>query len=274
MPVQTRHPTRYPAVNATVLGLCADIRAILGSSFAGMYLDGSLASGDFDPASSDIDFVVTTTTALPDAIVAALAAMHERFAAGDSPWARRLEGSYIPQDDLRDYDATRHAPGRFPRIEMGSPLAMAQHDKDWLFHRAILHDHGLVVLGPAPHTWIEPVAPDDLRRAMAGTLGEWWALMLDDPGPLRDPGYRAYCILTMCRALYTFEHGRVTSKPAAAAWVQAAGGAPWGDVVGRALAIHARGAEAGVVPATIEEAQAAIRYVLARASRQARPGWS
>src|SRR5687768_17507229 len=115
------HPTPYPEVSATVLRLCADIDAILGEYCAGMYLDGSLASGDFNPASSDIDFVVTTTGVLPGDLVAALATMHKRFAAGDSPWAQRLEGSYIPQQEMRAYDATRHAPGRFPRIEMGSP---------------------------------------------------------------------------------------------------------------------------------------------------------
>lgn len=261
---ETTYPTPFPEVNRTVLGLCSEIQDILGTYFVGMYLDGSLASGDFNPQSSDIDFVVTTTTALPDTQVAALAALHERFAAGASPWAQRLEGSYIPQHELRAYDPTRAAPQQFPRIEMGSPFGMAQHDIDWLFHRSILWERGVVVAGPAPRTWLDPVAPDDLRRAMAGTLGEWWELMLDEPGPLRDRGYRAYAVLTMCRALYTIEHGRITSKPTAAAWVQTIGGAPWGDVVERALQIQAHGITGDVRPLTIEEAQAAIRYVVAR----------
>lgn len=262
---RTPHPTPYPEVNRAVLGLCREIQGILGGYFAGMYLDGSLAGGDFNPRSSDIDFVVTTTVALPADLVAGLAAMHERFAAGSSPWASRLEGSYIPRHELRAYDPTRHAPRQFPRVEMGSPFGMAWHDVDWLFHRSILWERGVVVEGHAPRDWLDPVSPDDLRRAMVGTLGEWWELMLDEPGPLRDPGYRAYAVLTMCRALYTIEHGRIATKPAAAAWVQAAGGAPWGDLVERALQIQARGTTDAARPLAIEEAQAAIRYVAARA---------
>ena len=53
----------------------------LGDQFAGLYLYGSLAAGDFDPPSgSDIDFVVATHGALNDATVAALAAMHADLA--------------------------------------------------------------------------------------------------------------------------------------------------------------------------------------------------
>ena len=256
--------TPYPDVNAALSWLLAEVRAILGDHFLGMYLDGSLASGDFDPQSSDIDFVVVTAGPFPAHLLPALADMHARFAAGDSPWARRLEGSYIPRDDLRAYDPTRSPPAQFPRIEMGSALAVVQHDSDWLFHRAILHEHGVALAGPAPDTLIDPVPPDDLRRAMRGTLHEWWATMLDDPGPLRDPQYRAYAVLTMCRARYTLEHGRITSKPAAARWVESTGGPPSTDLIERALLTRSGAGSAEVRPPAIDEVQAVIRFVVDR----------
>ncbi len=55
------HPTPYADVNAVLSDFLARIRLILGDRFRGMYLDGSLALGDFNPQSSDIDFVVTTS---------------------------------------------------------------------------------------------------------------------------------------------------------------------------------------------------------------------
>ena len=48
--------------------------------------------------------------------------------------------------------------------------------------------------------------------------------------------YQAYAVLTMCRALYTLQHGIVVSKPAAARWAQAALGERWAALVERALA--------------------------------------
>ena len=53
-------PTPYPDVNEILDLLLARASAILGPQLVGMYLYGSLSSGDFDPASSDIDFVIVT----------------------------------------------------------------------------------------------------------------------------------------------------------------------------------------------------------------------
>jgi len=52
--------TVYPEVNAVLQELLSGARALLGPRFVGMYLDGSLAIGDFDPGKSDLDFVVVT----------------------------------------------------------------------------------------------------------------------------------------------------------------------------------------------------------------------
>jgi predicted nucleotidyltransferase len=56
-----KFPTPYPDVNEVLLTLLDNVRAILGDYFTGMYLYGSLASGDFDPRRSDIDFLVVTS---------------------------------------------------------------------------------------------------------------------------------------------------------------------------------------------------------------------
>jgi len=68
-----------------------------------MYLDGSLAMGDFEPDKSDLDFVVVTDSEIPSDTFGALKGMHDRIASGPSKWARELEGSYISQRALR-YD--------------------------------------------------------------------------------------------------------------------------------------------------------------------------
>jgi hypothetical protein len=39
--------------------------------------------------------------------------------------------------------------------------------------------------------------------------------------------YQAYAILTMCRALYTLQHGTVVSKSVAARWAQEVLGERW-----------------------------------------------
>jgi hypothetical protein len=224
-------PTPYPDINAVLHLLLISVQATLGDHFMGMYLHGSLASGDFDPQRSDIDFVVVTAGALPDVLIPALAALHARLLDSGLSWATKLEGTYFPQQVLR-----RYAPSDalYPSVNEAR-FYMGGHGSDWVIQSHILREHGIVLAGPAPRSWIDPVAPDDLRQAMRALLREWWAPMLHDTGRLRSAEYQAYAILTMCRALYTLETGAVVSKPVAARWAQAALGARRAALIERAL---------------------------------------
>ena len=91
MPAHVAHPTPYPDVNAVLHVLLSGVQAVLGDHFVGMYLSGSLASGDFAPQrSGDIDFVVVTVDELPDEMLPALEAMHACITTSGLKWATRL----------------------------------------------------------------------------------------------------------------------------------------------------------------------------------------
>jgi len=237
-PVTTRqHPTPYPDVNAVLGDFLSRIQTILGDHFCGMYLSGSLALGDFAAHRSDIDFVVATDAEVSGDLLSSLRAMHARFNAGDSPWATEVEAAYIPRDALRRYDP---ADARHPHIERGADetLDMDEFGSDWIVQRSILREHGIVLAGPDPKTLIDPVLPDDLRRAVAALMDEWWGPMRDDPAPLlrQHIGYQAYAVLTMCRILSTLDSGAVVSKPVAARRAQGVRGGRWAALIERALA--------------------------------------
>jgi predicted nucleotidyltransferase len=104
MSAHITHPTPAPDVNAVLHVLLSEVQTVLENRFIGMYLYGSLASGDFDPGLSDIDFVVVTADELPDEMLPALEAMHPRITASGLKWATKLEGSYIPRQAIRRYD--------------------------------------------------------------------------------------------------------------------------------------------------------------------------
>jgi hypothetical protein len=211
------NPTPYSDINALLRLLLADVQATLGKPFVGMYLCGSLASGDFDYATSDIDFVVVTAGALPAELVAALEAMHVRLIDGGLKWAIKLEGTYLPRDVVRRYQPSN---ALYPSLNEGS-FYTGRHGGEWVIQSHILREHGVTLAGPAPHDLVDPVAPADLRRATRQLLAEWWAPMLQDTTRLRADEYQAYATLTMCRALYTLATGAVVSKPVAARWAQA-----------------------------------------------------
>ena len=143
----------YPEVSALLQELLEDVPTILGNHLVGMYLFGSLTSGDFDQ-DSDIDVIVVTDEEISGALFSALQAMHARIYAGDSPWTIQLEVSYIPQHALRRYDP---ANALHPHIDRGrgEDLVMMQHDSSWVVQRHTLRERGIALAGPAPQILIE-----------------------------------------------------------------------------------------------------------------------
>jgi predicted nucleotidyltransferase len=225
------NPTPYPGVNATLLALRDETRAILGERFVGLYLYGSLSSGDFNPRSSDIDFLVITDGYLTEELVAALETMHNRLWSSDLKWAAKLEGSYLPLACLRFYIPED---GPYPCVNEGK-FYLARHGSDWIIQRHILRESGRSIAGPELRPLIDPVSPDDLRGAVRGILNEWWRPMLDDPSFLQRRDYQAFGTLTMCRATYALRSGEIVSKPTAARWFQAQF-PQWAGLIERALA--------------------------------------
>ena len=226
-----KDPTQYPDVNEVIQLLLASVQDVLGIEFLGMYLYGSLASGDFNTERSDIDFVVTTANELSPETVSRLAVMHHRIYASGLKWAKKLEGAYITKNALRSHNANDIArpclnEGKFYQERLGS---------DWVIQRHILREQGVAVAGPDLKELIYLVRPDDLRQAVKGILQEWWAPMLNDPAWIKDSEYQVFAVLTMCRALHTIKFGEIVSKRAAAAWAQDAHG-QWNSLIKAALA--------------------------------------
>jgi len=262
--MNTTHPTPYPEVNVLLQELLESVRTILGSHFVGMYLDGSLTSGDFDQ-DSDIDFVVVTDDEISGNLFSALQAMHERIATIASWCAIQLEGSYISQHALRRYDPA-HA--QHPNIERGKGerLKMVQHDDAWVIHRYVLRERGMTLAGPTPQTLIDPVSPNDLRQAMLKILHGWAAQILDDPAQMNRRGYQSYTVLSLCRILYTLQYGTVVSKPVAARWAQETLGERWVPLIERTWAGR-RNPRSEASSEDVNGTLEFIRYILERSQQ-------
>ena len=216
--MNTLFPTPYPEVNEVLVLLLAHVKEILQDDFVGMYLYGSLSSGDFNPETSDIDFLVVTRDALSKVKIGALETMHNETWATSVKRAGELEGAYIPRELIR-----RHTPNGpdCPAVNEGQ-FYVAPLGSDWIIQRHVVREYGVVLEGPDPNTLIDFVSPEEIRSAVLGVLHEWWFPMLDEPSWLRehDGAYHAFAVITMCRVLHALEHGTITSKPKAVQWAR------------------------------------------------------
>lgn len=228
------HPTPFSEINSLLDEFLQRVTPILTGQLVGFYIDGSLALGDFDPAHSDVDFLVATRDTLQEAVVSELDAMHWTLTNSHRPFATELEGSYIPIEALTRYNSDNAI---HPNLERGRDerLRLKHHHHDWILHRHIVREHGITIFGSPPAAIIDSVSPAELRDATAGVMRSWWSTP-EAAESIRQghPGYLAYVVQTMCRALYTWEYGMVISKPAACRWALFALEAEWQPLIRRA----------------------------------------
>lgn len=260
-------PTPDVDVNTLLRVLRDEVMRILGPTLVGMYLSGSLALGNLT-AGSDVDVVVATEAELSDTTFAALRTMHDRLSATGRRWADQLEMVYIPVAALRRHDparATHPYLGRGP----GEHLRVITLHTDWVVHRVVLRDRGIILAGPPPTTLIAPISVDELRAAQVELMRFWWAPMAGvgaEADFLRQRGHQSLAVLTMCRMLYTLRTGEITSKSAAACWGQANLASCWWGLIERADAWRTDHAPDDSVLAPEDEiraTQALIRQVAA-----------
>lgn len=223
-------PTPYPELNAVLQELVDGAGRVLGDNLVAAWLQGSFAVGGFD-LHSDVDFIIATKQELSDLQVRDLQAMHQLIYDLESDWAKHLEGSYFPTTVLREY-AQR---GRWLwYLDHGSrELERSAHDNTVVV-RWILRETGVVIAGPQPSTWIDPIPTEVLRQDILETINTWGGEILADPEQINNRFYQTFAVLSYCRMLHDLHTGVVGSKRSGAEWAKVNLDPSWRGLIDRA----------------------------------------
>ncbi|MEI6136294.1 MAG: aminoglycoside adenylyltransferase domain-containing protein [Chloroflexota bacterium] len=231
------------------------VQTALGDSFVGLYVRGSLALGDFDDYTSDVDLVAVMEQPLDEAQFRALRAMHRRIESSRSPYVPRYEITYLDRLAVR-----RFVPGeRHATLRQGGSLEWVEHRVDWIIERWVLREHGFRILGPDPHALIDPITSDQLIEANRQRLADWRS-WLDDPSDgawAPKHGQMAYVVETMCRCRYAVATGSIATKPQAVRWALEAFPEPWRTTVRRS---HIWRADSTIDPKIVPEVRRFVEW--------------
>jgi len=194
--------------------LLSRIQSILGPKLAGLYLEGSLVLGDFDPRTSDIDLTAALTGALDDREFSALQTMHAEVARDNPSWDDRIEVCYIPLDLLK---SVKSRTGQIANISPGEPFHRLEARKEWLMNWYLIRERSQTLFGPPPKTIIEPITRAEFIESVKDHARAWdeWVQ------GMKNRYAQSYAILSMCRALYSVRSGDQASKKQAALWAKA-----------------------------------------------------
>ena len=166
----------FPDLNEVLRDLVEGVRPILEEegNFCGAYLQGSFAVGGAD-VHSDVDFLVVVHDEVTPAQENRLRALHARFPDSDVGWAQHLEGSYVPKVALQRVSTTR-TPWLY--VDNGSRVMERSDHDNTAVVRWVLHEHGVVLAGPAPAELVDQVTATQLRREVLGTLDAKWSRVI------------------------------------------------------------------------------------------------
>jgi predicted nucleotidyltransferase len=203
--------TEYPKVDEVIYILLSNMQDILGSKLIGLYLDGSLVLGDFDPKVSDIDLTAILENDLDDQEFELLKKKHEELVNNTPEWDDRIEVCYISKEALNSV-RTKIMP--IVNISPGEPFHRTETQKEWLMNWYLIREKSITIFGSDPNEVIDPISKDEFIQNVKAHTEAWG----DGVKNMKSKYAQAYAILTICRALYAYKNGDQVSKKQAAEW--------------------------------------------------------
>jgi predicted nucleotidyltransferase len=225
----------YPELRDVLSVFADEIAAELGENLVGIYLVGSLASGDFD-ADSDVDFLVVTNTELTEASMKPLQEIQAKIHDMDGYPAKHLEGSYISLAALNDWKTVGKK--KLYYFDNGSTTyERSTHDNQWHV-RWILRERGITLLGPKPETILPEIPLHELRNEIKVAMldvKQFFEDEIDRPLSFFNSRFgQSFTVLTYCRMLHTLHTGTVQSKKAGMHWAKQAVEQKWANLIEQA----------------------------------------
>lgn len=203
----------YPDIDGLLKDLLHQIRHVLDEKLVGLYLYGSLVTGDFDRGVSDFDLLAATTTDIDAGEFDRLQGLHLDFVNNHPAWDNRVEIAYLSVAGLKTF---KTKVSRMAVISPGEPFHFKDAGKAWLLNWWQVRERGLALYGPEPKTLIEPISREEFLNTVREHAQHWREWVQDS----RRRKSQSYAILTMCRVLYAAKNDEQVSKRQAALWAQ------------------------------------------------------
>jgi len=220
-------PTLPAELYDLLCDLLAGLRGVFGDELAGVYLYGSSVAGDFDAKRSDVDLLIACASDVAGRM-GEIDAFHGALIRARPAWEDRIDAVFAPIAALRDF---RTQVSWLAFVSPGEPLHLRETGEVWLVNWHLVREIGVTLVGPSPRALIAPTTQAEFVAAVRAHLRGWpdWIKASDRPG------FHAYTVLTICRALHVCRNGNQLSKPQAARWA-AAEYPQWAALIASALA--------------------------------------
>jgi predicted nucleotidyltransferase len=143
--------------------LTDEIQHNSNDSLVGLYVYGSLVTGDFDKDRSDIDLLAVVDSDVDGDTIDRLDRMHARCVEDHPAWEDRIEVAYVPAPALWNF---RTRTDQIAVVSPGEPFHLKAPGKDWLINWYMVREVGVTSCGPPPSAMI----PEIVASRITGTV--------------------------------------------------------------------------------------------------------
>lgn len=221
----------------------------------GVYLHGSISLGAFNPETSDLDFVTILNRKPTQADISALQVVHNQMNR-ESRFGRRMEGHYVPLDDMTvgvpEFLYPSFAEGRYEGLRSVMKLYWYQ-----------LRNAGVRIYGPAPSSVFPEVPWSKISAEMQTNLNHYWTEKAKNGIALLSEGPVEFAVLTICRILYTLDKHKITSKTSAGRYALENLPFEWHLLVKEALRIKSESKSSSLYPNRWQRAKDTQQFIAA-----------
>lgn len=252
--------THDKEVKPVLAQLTVGLSSILRDNLVGVYVYGSLITGDYDPGISDIDLVVVLNQALDEADFESLQRLHQSIVERRPEWHDRLELAYISATALRTFRSQSSVIGI---ISPGEPFHLIEAGSDWLISWYKLREDGVALTGPPIQSLIDEIPTCDYLLAVREHISHYRVSVKKQ----HNKQALSYIVLTVARGLFTLAQGEAPSKAQAARWAKARY-PHWAKLIERALSWRANPQSDRLTPEQIRpEVEAYVDDMLSQLSQ-------
>jgi len=200
-----------PIEHELLQDLVADLENALGQNLIGIYLYGSLATGDFVDGLSDIDLLMILKNHVDEKQLRSLTALHDEFNAKHASWSKRIDVAYLSENSFK---SIKSKPYKIIVSDGSGGLEIVDAPEYYLIDWCKVQEHSIALYGPDAKTFLPHITVAEFKKVVRNYMLTW----IDKTDKANQRGLQAYIVLTMCRSLYAFTYGKNTSKQIGANW--------------------------------------------------------
>lgn len=209
-----------------------NLEQTLSSKLYGLYLYNSVAMGNFEPAYSDIDFIVILNSSLSNDELEKLKMLHQVFAKTNK-YGNKLDGMYLQRNMLTKSNKDI---GKYPYVKDA-----ILHEADYFDVNYVtwwsLKEYEMAIESPSLKDDLLEVDFTDVIETMKYNLNEYWSSKLETAELFNEDMWVEFAVVTLSRILFTLQDREIKSKSESCLYIGSKY-PKWNNLIEEALAIR------------------------------------